>query len=84
MTWCEHVSNVNEDIIARTQGCEECEREGTDTVALPLCLTCGHVGCCDSSEGMHATMHFKETGHPVMIALSNKSWNWCYVHKTYL
>ena len=33
-------------------------------VALRMCLTCGHVGCCDSSIGKHATKHFEETGHP--------------------
>ncbi|MFE2628221.1 UBP-type zinc finger domain-containing protein, partial [Streptomyces sp. NPDC059374] len=22
---------------------------------LRICLTCGHVGCCDSSPGRHAT-----------------------------
>ena len=34
-----------------------------------MCLTCGHVGCCDSSIGKHATKHFEETGHPVMKAI---------------
>jgi len=48
-----------------------------------LCLTCGHVGCCDSSPGTHATNHFKKTGHPVMVALPNHAWRWCYVHKAY-
>jgi uncharacterized UBP type Zn finger protein len=81
---CEHISNVNENIPPKTEGCEECEEEGTDWVALRLCLICGHVGCCDSSVGRHATRHFEETGHPVMIALPNKAWKWCYVHKTYL
>jgi len=32
---------------------------------------------------LHATKHFKETGHPVMVALPAKSWKWCYVHKEY-
>ena len=49
-----------------------------------MCLVCGHVGCCDSSEGLHATRHFKQAGHPVMIALPNKPWKWCYVHKKYI
>jgi uncharacterized UBP type Zn finger protein len=47
-------------------------------------LTCGHVGCCDSSIGLHATKHFKETGHPAMIALPDRSWKWCYIHKSYM
>ena len=39
---------------ARPQGCEECLRDGTRWVHLRLCLTCGHVGCCDSSTAEHA------------------------------
>ena len=42
------------------------------TVALRMCLTCGHVGCCDSSIGKHATKHFQTTGHPVMKAIPEK------------
>ena len=30
-------------------GCEDCMREGTRWVHLRMCLTCGNVGCCDSS-----------------------------------
>ena len=38
-------------------------------VSLRRCLTCGHVGCCDSSPGLHATAHHKETGHPMVETL---------------
>lgn len=81
---CEHILNVNENISPKTTICEECERQGTEWVALRLCLTCGHVGCCDSSTGRHATKHYKETNHPVMAALPNKPWKWCYVHENYI
>lgn len=27
---------------------------------------CGRVGCCDQSAGKHATLHFHETGHPII------------------
>ncbi len=81
---CEHYDDMPEKISQHTEGCEECEKEGsTDWIALRLCLTCGHVGCCDSSPGTHATNHFKKTGHPVMVALPNHAWRWCYVHKAY-
>ena len=81
---CEHFAGIDEtEVSPKTPECEECEKEGTDWVALRMCLFCGHVGCCDSSEGLHATRHFKQTGHPVMIALPNKSWKWCYVHRQY-
>ncbi|MCW2748000.1 MAG: Na+/H+ antiporter, partial [Nocardioidaceae bacterium] len=61
-------------------GCEECMRDGTDWVHLRLCMSCGHVGCCDSSEWKHATRHFEETGHPVMRSFEiGEAWRWCYV-----
>ena len=48
---------------------------------LRECQACGHVGCCDSSPGKHATKHFHETGHPVMrSAMPGDRWAWCYVH----
>ena len=81
---CEHFAHIDEsNILPKTSGCDECEKEGTDWVALRMCLTCGHVGCCDSSAGLHATKHFEQSGHPVMIAVPNKQWKWCYVHKQY-
>jgi uncharacterized UBP type Zn finger protein len=81
---CEHESGVD-PIPPRTQGCEECLRQGTKWVHLRLCLSCGHVGCCDSSPGRHATRHFRETSHPVMASLEpGERWAWCYVHRTEL
>lgn len=57
--------------------------DGTDWVALRRCLECGHVGCCDSSPGRHATAHFRDTHHPVMqSAEPGEAWRWCYVHHT--
>ncbi len=62
--------------------CETCLAEGTRWVSLRQCLTCGRVGCCDSSVGRHATAHFHETQHPVMeSAQPGESWRWCYVHE---
>jgi uncharacterized UBP type Zn finger protein len=81
---CEHFEGIDETkVTPSTKSCPECETEGTNWVALRMCLACGHVGCCDSSEGLHATKHFKQTGHPTMAALPNKQWRWCYVHKSY-
>ncbi|MDP9015631.1 MAG: UBP-type zinc finger domain-containing protein [Thermoproteota archaeon] len=81
---CNHFKQVTENISATTtKDCEQCIKEGTRWVALRMCLSCGHVGCCDSSPGRHATRHFVDTDHPVMIALPNKAWRWCYIHKTY-
>jgi uncharacterized UBP type Zn finger protein len=63
-----------------TAGCQECLVEGfTDWVHLRLCLTCGHVGCCDSSPHRHATAHYELTTHPVVRSFEpGESWRWCY------
>ena len=67
---CEHFDSINpNDISPRTKGCEECEKEGTNRVAIRMCFKCGHIGCCDSSRGMHARKHFENTNHPIMIEL---------------
>ena len=67
----------------RTPGaCEECLAEGTRWVALRECLECGHVGCCDSSPGTHATKHYHQTHHPVMRSvMPGDTWSWCYLHE---
>ncbi|GAB2711779.1 Na+/H+ antiporter [Nocardia thraciensis] len=60
--------------------CSECVAEGLTWVHLRLCLSCGHVACCDSSPGNHATNHFRDTGHPVMRSVEpGEKWRWCYV-----
>ena len=80
---CEHLRDAPVAVDPQTpQGCPDCEREGTVPVHLRLCLTCGNVGCCDSSVGQHATRHFEKTGHPVMRSFEpGEGWMWCYIDK---
>jgi uncharacterized UBP type Zn finger protein len=62
------------------QGCQECLAEGGRWVHLRLCLTCGHVGCCDSSPRRHATAHFHATDHPVIRSFEpGEDWRWCFL-----
>ncbi len=62
------------------RGCEECLNAGGRWVHLRLCLTCGHVGCCDSSPGRHATKHAHHAHHPVVASFEpGEGWAWCYV-----
>ncbi|GAA5144979.1 Na+/H+ antiporter [Nocardioides marinquilinus] len=78
---CEHLAShpVVETVTDGT--CPACVADGTRWVALRQCLECGHVGCCDSSPGRHATRHFHDTGHPVMqSAEPDEEWRWCYPH----
>jgi len=66
-------------------GCEECLELGMDWVHLRVCLSCGHVGCCDSSLGKHATQHFHATHHPIVESFERgEEWGWCYVHEDFV
>jgi uncharacterized UBP type Zn finger protein len=68
-----------------SRGCEECLKIGQEWVHLRLCLECGHVGCCDSSIGQHATRHFHQTKHAIMRSLEpGETWGWCYVDEVML
>ena len=44
-----HLSLVRPVTPRTPGGCEECLILKSAWVHLRLCLTCGHVGCCDSS-----------------------------------
>lgn len=76
---CAHLDQIKR-VNPKTKGCEECLKMGDTWVHLRLCLTCGHVGCCDSSKNKHATKHFHSTKHPVVRSQEpGESWMWCYV-----
>jgi uncharacterized UBP type Zn finger protein len=78
---CSHIKDSKDDAKPLTpEGCQECLETGDRWVHLRLCLTCGHVGCCDSSKNKHATKHFHETDHPVMKSFEpGEHWKWCYI-----
>lgn len=81
---CPHDGRV-QAITPQAQGCQECLDSGEAWVNLRLCLTCGHVGCCDSSPNKHATKHYHKTGHAVIQTLEpGQNWCWCYEHQVWL
>ena len=81
---CSHTDAIR-PVTPSAPGCEECLQIGSRWVHLRLCRTCGHVGCCDSSNGKHATAHFEASGHPIMSSMEpGASWSWCYVDEMML
>ncbi len=75
---CPHVDEVV-PVVPQTAGCEECLRSGDSWVHLRLCLSCGHVGCCDSSPNRHARRHQQATAHPIVrSAEPGESWVYCF------
>ncbi len=77
---CEHVDQI-QDVRPNTEGCEECLQTGDEWVQLRMCLTCGHVGCCDSSKGKHSTAHFEQTAHAIMQSMGEQAWRFCFIDK---
>jgi len=72
---CEHLEAISTPAAGRSDACEECN----STHSLRACLTCGHVGCCDSQYG-HARVHASETGHQVMRTWQSGAFVYCYEH----
>lgn len=76
---CAHLDNIKVTTTDR-RVCEECVKTGDSWVHLRLCLSCGHVGCCDSSKNKHATKHYLHSSHPLVRSIEpGESWIWCYV-----
>lgn len=76
---CSHLEAVA-DVTPASDGCEDCLKIGSTWVNLRLCMSCGHVGCCDSSPNRHATAHFLSTSHPLIRSYEpGQDWWWCYV-----
>jgi uncharacterized UBP type Zn finger protein len=76
---CTHLDEIK-DVTATSNGCEDCLRIGATWLHLRLCMSCGHVGCCDSSPNKHATKHFHQTNHPIIKSFQpGEDWGWCYV-----
>jgi hypothetical protein len=78
---CTHLSDVHlRQLPEEVAGCEDCLRDGGAWLHLRICLSCGHVGCCDSSPSRHATAHSHASGHPLIRSLEpGEDWSWCFV-----
>jgi uncharacterized UBP type Zn finger protein len=80
MPGCSHLGSVTvRELPESVAGCEDCLREGGVWMHLRICLSCGHVGCCDSSPGRHASAHWKSNEHPLMRSIQpGEDWSFCF------
>lgn len=75
---CSHLDEIR-PVAALSTGCEECIATGLRWVHLRVCLTCGHVGCCDNSPGRHARAHHRGSGHSIIATFEPaEEWAWCF------
>ena len=76
---CGHLDQIKITRVTK-EVCEDCVKSGSDWLHLRMCLTCGHVGCCDQSPNKHATAHYNDSKHPLIrSAEPGENWTWCYV-----
>ncbi|TAL24221.1 MAG: hypothetical protein EPN99_03175, partial [Frankiales bacterium] len=76
---CTH-EEASRPVLARAPGCVACLRAGGDWVHLRICLSCGHVGCCDSSPSQHAREHAHVEDHPLVASAEpEETWGHCFV-----
>ncbi len=81
MTTCQHLDQIHK-VSPSERGGKECVETGDTWVHLRLCLSCGHVGCCDDSKNRHGTKHFHTTRHPIIQSFEpGEDWRWCYIDK---
>ena len=76
---CTHLDQVRE-IEPQADGCVTCLEVGDTWFHLRLCMSCGYVGCCDTSRNKHASAHARGEGHPIIQSFEpDEDWYWCYV-----
>jgi len=81
-TDCPHGAAA-EPVLPISGGCLDCLREGLQWVHLRVCLTCGTVGCCDSSPGRHSRAHHEHTDHPLVTSGEpGETWAYCFLDGT--
>ena len=77
---CNHIAVIEDLKLAKESVCQECIKTNSNWVHLRTCQTCGVTLCCDQSPNKHATAHFHQSGHPVIISSEpGERWIWCYV-----
>jgi uncharacterized UBP type Zn finger protein len=81
LTGCTHLDSVElTELPEEVPGCPECLAVGDKWCHLRICLSCGQVGCCDSSPNRHASRHAEASGHPLMRSIQpGENWSWCFV-----
>lgn len=71
------IKGIDPSVAPSGDGCVECDAAGGWWFHLRRCAECGHVGCCDSSPGQHATGHFRDSGHPLVQSYEpGEEWFW--------
>ena len=83
---CTHLDQIH-DVTPQSTGCAECLELGDSWVHLRMCMSCGQVGCCDSSKNKHASRHARDHAPEHQIARSmepREDWLWCFTDEVFV
>lgn len=81
---CTHRDQIRV-VVPSADGCEDCLASGAWWVHLRECMSCGHIGCCDSSPNRHAVAHARSSGHAIVRSFEpGEDWMWCFVDQVVL
>jgi len=79
---CTHIKMIEISEPTGNIECQDCVQSGDTWVHLRMCMTCGYIGCCDSSKNKHAGKHSLKNNHPIIRSIeTGETWQYCYVHK---
>lgn len=80
----ETVDGIDPAVPPSGDGCAECDSAGGWWFHLRRCTQCGNVACCDSSPAQHASLHAKQSGHPIIRSFEpGEEWFWSYETQDY-
>jgi Zn ribbon nucleic-acid-binding protein len=77
------VSGIDPSVPPSGAGCADCDAADPPGwwVHLRRCAECGHIGCCDSSPGRHATAHAGSSRHRYVQSFEPGE-DWFYDYET--
>jgi hypothetical protein len=68
---------IDTTVLPSGTGCTECLAAGGWWLHLRRCVTCGNIGCCDTSPSQHASRHAASTGHQLIRSFEpGEDWFW--------
>jgi hypothetical protein len=77
--------DIDPDVAPSGPGCVECLASDGWWFHLRRCVTCGHIGCCDSSPSQHASHHAIDAHHPLVRSYEpGEDWFWDYTTQQFL
>ena len=75
------IAGIDPQVPPSGTGCVECLAAGQWWFHLRRCAQCGHIGCCDTSPGQHASAHAGTTFHPFITSFEPGE-DWFYDFRT--